>query len=93
MIEVAVHAKPGASKNVVGGTHDGRLQVRVTAPADKGKANAAIRKVLGKALSIPPSSIELISGATSRQKRFAIDADAQTADRIQNELQRLMTSG
>ncbi|OYP37910.1 DUF167 domain-containing protein [Rhodopirellula sp. MGV] len=91
MIELEVHAKPGAAKNQVGGVHDGRLRVSVTAPADKGKANAAIRKLLGKALSIAPSSIELVSGATSRQKRFQIDVDGEAAERLQSEIGRYLS--
>jgi uncharacterized protein (TIGR00251 family) len=67
-----VRAKPGARRQGVLGEHDGALRVAVTAAADKGKANQAIAKLLSTTFGIPQSSIELIGGATSRQKRFLL---------------------
>ncbi|HLP34390.1 MAG TPA: DUF167 domain-containing protein [Amoebophilaceae bacterium] len=48
------------------------LHIRVTAPPEKGKANQAIAALLSKALGIPKSSIQLVQGATSRNKLFKI---------------------
>ena len=42
-----------------------------TAPED-GKANKAVLAMLAKLLDVSPSTIELISGATSREKRVRI---------------------
>ncbi len=44
----------------------------MTAPPDKGKANAAIQSVLAKSLGCKTAQVSLISGAASRQKRFLI---------------------
>jgi uncharacterized protein (TIGR00251 family) len=67
-----VVAQPGAKRNAVLGERAGALRVSVTAPPDKGKANAAIRSVLVENLGCKAAQVSLISGAASRQKRFLI---------------------
>jgi uncharacterized protein len=67
-----VTAQPGARKNAVLGERAGALRVAVTAPPDKGKANAAIESLLAETLGCKPAQVALVSGATSRQKRFLI---------------------
>ncbi len=67
-----VHAQPGARRNAILGERAGALRVAVTAPAEKGKANAAIQGVLAENLGCRSSQITLISGETSRQKRFLV---------------------
>lgn len=89
MIEVELHATPGAKRNVIGGEHDQALRVYVTAPPDKGKANEAIRKLLVKTLGLPKSQIELTSGATSRRKRFAIQCAPNEQSTIEGQLNQL----
>jgi uncharacterized protein YggU (UPF0235/DUF167 family) len=39
---------------------------------DIGKATEAVAAVLAKYLSVPRSRVELVSGATSRVKRFRV---------------------
>lgn len=67
-----VHAQPGARRGGLMGEHDGALRVAVSAPPDKGKANAAILDVLAEALGIKTSQLALISGETSRRKRILL---------------------
>jgi uncharacterized protein (TIGR00251 family) len=69
---IGVRAQPGARKNGVAGEHNGLLKVAVTAPADKGRANDALVVVLAAALGVKRSQIELISGPTSREKKYLI---------------------
>jgi uncharacterized protein (TIGR00251 family) len=72
-----VRANAGARRNGIIGIRNGALRVAVTAAPEKGKANRAIIEVLSKSLNIPKSSIELLSGETSPQKRFLlVGADA-----------------
>ena len=56
----------------------------MTAPADKGKANEALMKVLAEALGVKRSRVELIAGQTSREKKFLIRgaAVAELAGRL-----------
>jgi uncharacterized protein (TIGR00251 family) len=73
---IGIRAQPGARKNGVVGEHNGLLKVAVTAPADKGRANEALVEVLAAALGVKRSQIELLSGATSRAKKFLIRGTA-----------------
>jgi len=67
-----VQARPGARSSGIRGVHVGALRVSVTQAAEKGKANKALLGVLGKALGLRKSQIELVSGPTSSRKRFLI---------------------
>jgi uncharacterized protein (TIGR00251 family) len=71
-IVLAVHAQPKAKRNAVVGTRGGAIRVAITATPEKGRANAAIGAVLADSLGCRLSQIELLSGETSRQKRFLI---------------------
>ena len=51
------------------------LRLRVAAVPDKGKANAAVIALLGKALGIPKSAITVTAGETARLKTVAIGGD------------------
>jgi uncharacterized protein (TIGR00251 family) len=64
------------------------LRVAVTAPPDKGRANAAIVEVLADALGLKRAQIELVSGAMSRQKKFLVRN--VTADALRAKLQSLL---
>jgi uncharacterized protein (TIGR00251 family) len=68
-----VLAQPGAKRAGIVGERAGALRVAVTAPPEKGKANEAIQAVLAEALGCKASCITLLSGETSRKKRFLID--------------------
>ena len=50
------------------------LRVRVTAPPIDGRANDAVVVLLAEVFGVPRSSIELVSGATSRTKLFRFAA-------------------
>jgi uncharacterized protein (TIGR00251 family) len=76
IISVRVHA--GARRNEVG-LKDGMFKVCVTQAPEKGKANRAVAELLTRKLDLRKSQIELVSGETSREKRFllrGIDARA-----------------
>ena len=63
---------PRAKHNEITGVVNGFLQVRTTAPPADGKANKAVTKMIAKYLNIPVSRIELLRGATHRNKRFLV---------------------
>jgi uncharacterized protein (TIGR00251 family) len=69
---VKVRVQPKASRDAIAGEHAGALKVAVTAAPEKGKANKAVVELLAKALGVAKSNVELVSGATSRDKVFAI---------------------
>lgn len=71
-IIIAVRAQPGARRTAITGEHDGALRIAVTTAPEKGQANKAIVKILSKSFQLPKSAIELVSGTTSRQKKFLL---------------------
>ncbi len=79
---VEVKVVPGAARSGIAGLRDGALLVRVAAPPEKGKANEELRACLARALGLPKSAIELVSGAASRRKRVSLPAEAEAALRI-----------
>ncbi|ADT99532.1 MULTISPECIES: DUF167 domain-containing protein [Mycolicibacterium] len=70
---ISVRVKPGSRKGpLVEAGEDGALTLYVQERAVDGKANEAVTKLLAEHLGVPRSRIELVSGATSRHKRFRI---------------------
>ena len=51
---------------------DGRLIVKVRAKPKDGEANGAVLALLAQALDIPGSRLELVRGATAREKLFRL---------------------
>jgi len=81
-----VRAHAGARRNAIRGEQNGMLRVSVTQAPEKGKANKALIAVLSEGLSLKKSQIELISGATSPQKRFLVRE--VTTDELQERIER-----
>jgi len=69
---LAVCVTPGAKTEGVA-IKGGQVQVKVRAKPQDGAANAAVASLLARALGTAPSRIELLRGATSREKVFRID--------------------
>lgn len=69
-LPVKVH--PGARRTAIIGQHAGALKVAVNAAPEQGKATAAVIELLAAELAIPRSTLQLISGASSRQKLFLV---------------------
>lgn len=70
---VSVRVKPGSSKGpLVETADDGSLTIYVRERAVDGKATEAAARLLAEHLSVPRSRVDLVSGATSRLKRFRI---------------------
>ncbi len=67
-----VRAQPGARKAGIMGAHAGALKIAVTVPPEDGKANKAVLEALRELLHLKRSQVELLSGETSRDKRFLI---------------------
>ena len=78
-----VRAQPGARRAGVQGEQAEALKVAVTAPAQEGRANEALIAFLAQTLSLPKSSIHLLSGQSSRSKIVQIKGlTAAEAERL-----------
>ena len=70
---VVVRVKPGSRKGpLVEVGPNGELTIYVRERAVDGKANDAVIRLLAAYLELPSSRIELVSGTTSRVKRFRV---------------------
>lgn len=59
------------------------LRVRVSAVAEKGRANDAMLKMLARAWRVPRSTLSVISGETGRTKLVSVSGDT---DRLMADL-------
>jgi uncharacterized protein YggU (UPF0235/DUF167 family) len=80
-IEVNVRVIPRSSKDIVEGvdkTVQGpALRIRVRAVPDRGEANRSVERVVAVWLGVPPTSVAIAAGATSRRKRVAVAGDPE----------------
>ncbi|GAB4131461.1 MAG: hypothetical protein Tsb008_20270 [Rhodothalassiaceae bacterium] len=79
-LAIRIKLSPGASRERFLGFEadaDGRiwLKAAVTAPADRGAANAALIALLARHAGIPKSAIHIASGAGARRKRLVLRGD------------------
>lgn len=70
---IAVRVTPRGGRDAVTVDEAQQVHIRVTAPPEDGKANAAVRKLLARAMGIAPSRLTLVGGATARDKLFRVD--------------------
>ena len=80
---LTVRLTPKGGRDAIGDIEhlaDGRcvLKVRVRAPASEGEANAALLKLVARALAVPPRDVSLVAGATARIKRLMIAGHGPT---------------
>lgn len=69
---LSLHLVPNARKSGPDGLHGDALKMRIAAPPVDGRANDALIRVLAELTGLPRSSIQLVSGAASRQKRVLL---------------------
>lgn len=86
---LAIRVTPRASRNeIVEILADGSVKIRLTAPPVEGQANVALIQFLSEILDVSPSRIEIVAGATGRDKLVSvIDMDVETVQgKILNHL-------
>ena len=71
---IRVRVQPKASGNQILGFREDVLRLRVTAPPEDGKANAAVVRLLAQTLGISRSQLEVIRGHSSRNKVIRISS-------------------
>ncbi|MDQ5870829.1 MAG: DUF167 domain-containing protein [Acidobacteriota bacterium] len=69
-IELSIKVVPGASRSEVAGVLGDRLKVRVSAPAEGGKANRAVVALLEKWLGA--RDVEVVAGHSTREKTVRV---------------------
>ena len=67
-----LRVKPGAKRNALLGIHGGALKLGVISHPERGKANRAVLRLLGRRLDIAPTDIDLVAGESSQDKTVLI---------------------
>jgi len=65
---LSVWLQPGASAERVVGRMGDAVKIAVTAPPEKGKANAALEKLLAAEFDLSSGAVEVVAGGASRRK-------------------------
>lgn len=65
---ISIKAVPGAKRDEVSGMLGDRVKIRVSAPAEGGKANDAICRVVAEKLGVRDRQVEIVSGHTNPEK-------------------------
>ncbi len=72
-MRIKVKVKPGSKREEVKELSPHYLEVRVSAPPEKGKANERVIELLAKHYGVRKSAVRIIRGETSREKLIEID--------------------
>jgi uncharacterized protein (TIGR00251 family) len=72
-LRLLVIVTPRARRNEIAGRHGDGWKVRVAAPPERGRANAALISLLAEALRIPSDGIRVIAGGTGRRKIVEVE--------------------
>jgi len=71
-VTIRIKVQPRAPRTEIVGEHDGAIKLRVAAPPIDGKANEECRRFLAKLFEVSATSVEIISGDSSRDKVIRI---------------------
>ncbi|MBI1369811.1 MAG: YggU family protein [Planctomycetes bacterium] len=69
---IEVKVVPGASRDQIVGRLGEAIKVKVSAPAEGGKANAAVCALLAEKLGVSKRDVQVVSGHTQPHKRIAV---------------------
>jgi uncharacterized protein (TIGR00251 family) len=71
-VRLRLRVKPGARTDEISATYAGALKVSVTAPPERGRANAAVAALLARALGVSRSKVVVTSGHSSQDKIVSV---------------------
>ena len=78
---LTVKVVPGSSQCGIVGWLEDALKVRVTAPPERGRANAAVVSTIAEALGLAAERVQIVAGHSSARKTIEIagltDAEVQ----------------
>jgi len=74
-----VWVQPGARTNELAGVYQGRLKLKITAPAVDDKANKAVVQFVARVLGLKIGKVRLENGRTSRGKMLVVESDVEPA--------------
>lgn len=85
-MKLVVKVTPGAAREGVVGWLGDAVKVAVREPAERGRANAAVARVLAAALGVPAKAVRIAAGGASPRK--VVDVDGLDAAEVRRRLGR-----
>ena len=67
-VRLRLRVKPGGRRQRLIGAYGGALKLEVSAAPEKGRANAAVIRLLSDALGLQRQRVEIVAGASSQDK-------------------------
>jgi uncharacterized protein len=67
-MRLAVKVVPGSSRDALVGWLGQALKVCVRAPAERGKANKSVERLLAECLELTPKAVKIVGGKASARK-------------------------
>ena len=74
---VHVRVSPGAARSAIVGRYGTGWKVRIAAPAEHGRANGELVRLLADVLGVPRRSLSIVTGQSARDKTVTIDGVEQ----------------
>jgi uncharacterized protein len=71
-VTLAVWVTPRAARSECAGVADGRLRIRLAAPAREGLANAELVRFVAELLGVARRDVAVVTGATGRRKLVGV---------------------
>jgi len=88
-----IFVQPRSSKNMISGLYKDAIKIKLVAPPVEGAANKMCIKYLAKCLKVSKSSLEIISGHTSRTKHVLLKSNSgEVSEKEQNYSKGLVES-
>lgn len=72
-VTIRVKVVPGAKREQIAGVLGDRLKIKVSAPPEGGKANAAICAIIAKTLGVKAGAVSVVSGMTNPEKVVRVE--------------------
>jgi len=89
-VSLSIKVVPGSSRDCVAGWLGDTLKVRVRAPAERGKANLAVEKIIAEAIGVSPASVCVVKGRASPRK--VVEISSLSKSEVHRRLSELQTA-
>jgi uncharacterized protein (TIGR00251 family) len=76
---IRIKVVPGGSRDQIAGTLGDALKIKVSAPPEGGKANAAVCALLARALGVAKRDVTVIAGHTQPHKQIRVAGISENA--------------
>lgn len=84
-VRLRLRVKAGGRADRLVGPYDGALKLEVRAAPERGRANAAVVRLVAESLSVSRAEVEIVAGHTSQDK--VVEIRGASADEVARRLE------